>query len=272
MSSKRTQPSTAITRVRVSGAPAYLQQYVEEDKSLALMKDLVIVPRVKVIQPMTDTELKGRFGEGSAIVRPGDRLICAVNEAFRFQPLFFFSEFCRWSDRKDKERPMITDRTFDPTSTLAKRAGDPELRFEVYEEDRNKPADKQRKFRYVHHLCFIGLLLGDHPLAGTRMTVSFQRGEFPTGRSLISSISLRKLPLWAQIWDFSPRLRERADNKWFGLDFMMPEDSESVVSEESAPAARDAHLELAQLHEEKRLRVDHQELDETEGESGAAEM
>lgn len=259
---------------KVSGVSAnFLVQYTKEDSSLDLLRDHVILPRIKVIQGMTKQELKDIFGEGSAIIRPGDALVAKKGEAFSFVPQFFFPEFCKWADRRDDEGQMILDRSLDPMSEIAKRARNAELRSEVYPEDANKPADKQKRFRYVEHLNFPGVIYGKSDLAGTAVVLSFSKGEFATGSNFIQAIRLRretievdgqpvsmKVPLWAQVWSFTPALRQKGEKKWWGLSFVPAETS--VISPSEAPGFQASFEELKELHRMKKLGTDYEDPDE----------
>ena len=174
--SSRTE--TAIKKVGVN--PDYLAQYVEKDNSLDTLREYRVVPRFKIIQATTDTELKKNFGEGSIIIRPGDALICKFEEkpeSFDFVPLFFFVEWAMWRDLKGTG-PMILDRSHDPTSELATKSKRADTRKELYP-GHEEYQDKDKLYNsYVEHLRFIGVIYGDHPLVGTPVTLSFERGEW----------------------------------------------------------------------------------------------
>lgn len=258
---KRTDESKSIARVNGVDA-SFLAKYAQEDRSTAGMERYVIVPRAKVIQSLTDTSLREKFPEGTVILRPGDALISQKDDQFFFVPEFFFTEYCKWADRRDKQSNSIVERTFDPTHALAKKAMSND-RLEMYEGNEKKKPQDQMFFRYVEHLNFVGRVYGEHELSGQRVTVSFSRGEFTTGRNFISAIKLRKMevegtrvsvPLWSQVWGFKPSYREKGDNKWWGIDFFAPE--ECLIKPEEAEDFRNGHLELALAHENKLIRVD----------------
>jgi hypothetical protein len=272
---KRTD--TEITKVE--GNAGFLAQY-QDDKSLQSMKQHMIVPRLKLIQAMTDAKLKERFGEGACIITPGEALVCGTEDAgFDFVPLFFFSEYCKWSDLKDKESPSIMERSFDPTSDIAKRAANADTRDEVYEGDENKPPKQQRFYRYVHHFCWAGVIYGDHPLADTAVVLSMERGEYGNGRAFITSQQMRRqtlddgsrvqVPLWAQVWKLVPASRTGEQGNWFGFNF----EGNGVISEVHAADFRARHLDLERAHEENRLRVDRSEdgLDDEPTDSGESD-
>jgi hypothetical protein len=251
---------------KVEGIDAdYLAKYVEEDKSLESLKEHRIVPRFKIIQATSDSELTNNFGIGSVIVRPGDALICKHNaepDSFDFVPLFFFVEFAKWRDLKDNG-PMILERSHDQTSELAIKAKNAEKRRELYPGMDGKPENERMYYNYVEHLRFIGVIHGDHPLVGTPVTLSFERGEWSQGKNLISAISLRRqtiqnkpssVPLWAQVWSLKTIYHAPdATRKWYGFKFE-PADP-SIIPPEEAEAMRSLHLEFKDLFEKQRLMV-----------------
>jgi hypothetical protein len=122
--SKSKRTDTAINKVN-GVDPGYLSKYIEHDDSLDSLKEHRIVPRVKIIQAMSDTQLKKDFGEGTVVVRPGDAMICKFEEepsSFDFVPIFFFAEWAKWADLRDTTGPMILERTHDPAHSVAVKA------------------------------------------------------------------------------------------------------------------------------------------------------
>ncbi len=244
---------------------SYLSKYVKEDDSLDTLKEHRVVPRLKIIQATTDDELKKNFGEGSAVLRPGDALICKFEkdpESFDFVPLFFFVEWAKWRDLRGSG-PMVLDRSHDPTSEVAVKAKSTETREELYEGHDKLPEAERLTYRYVEHLRFIGIVHGDHPLAGTPVTLSFERGEYGQGKNFISAVTMRReiidstscpIPLWAQIWRLKV-IHHKPDQsrKWFGFAFE-PADP-AIISKDEAEELQALHVELKTLHEQQRLTV-----------------
>lgn len=258
---------TASDLQKVDGVAAILQKYSAQDDSLLKLGEYVIVPYVKVIQGMSEQVLKDTFGEGSAILRPGDTLIIKRPEMFKFVPIFFYTLFRKWGDRKDPQ--MVMESTYDPLNDIAKKSRDPDLWEEVYPDDVTKPEKEQRKFRYVEHLCFIGTLYGESPLFGTLCQISFQKGDFRTGRSFATGIQMRKqqiqtddglknipIPLWAQVWEFKVTQRDRNGNKWWGFDPCNPSSGDSIIKEEEFPSFNEIYAKLKKAHEASMLRID----------------
>jgi len=272
---KKVAGRTNLATKKVEGVPGFLVDFIREDTSLANLDQYVIIPVVKMVQGSAGLELKKKFGEGTAILRPGDIVLAKYEDdngqaTFDFVPHFFFTEFTKDSALGDSENPWILQRSFDQTSEIAKKARDADQRKELYpgHEDR-KPEDK-KYFRYVEHLCFAGVIYGEHQLEGTQVVLSFEKGEFWQGRNFISAIKMRKskveeqritLPLWSQVWTFSVGFRDKgANKKWYGMDFEIAD--EPLIKEDEADAMFAAHTELKEVFTKDLLQVDHGERDE----------
>lgn len=265
---KASRIDTAIEKVPVN--PDYLAKYTQEDTSLDSLKEYRVVPRFKIIQATTEEELKRNFGEGSAIIRPGDVMICKHKDepnSFEFVPLFFLVEWAKWRDLRGNG-PMILDRSNDPLSEVALKAKGSNTRKELYEgHDRMQDKDKMY-YSNVEHLRFIGIIYGDHPLVGTPVTLSFERGEWGQGKNFISAVSLRRqmingvstpIPLWAQVWKLSTvHHAPDATRKWYGFKFEAA--AQSIINQEDAENMRSLHLEFKDLFEKQRLMVQDEEV------------
>jgi len=252
--------------------PSFLAQYAETDTSLTGMEEYVILPFLKIIQAQCqDQELKRRVGEGAVVMSPSNTLIHQPegDEGFKFVPLFFHTEFQLQSALGDQENPFIMDRSFDPTSELAKKARDKDQRFELYEGDETKPEKSRRHYRYVEALCFSGMIYGDHELSGQQAVLVFSKGEFSNGRKFISAIKMRKerveidgqekpvpVPLWSQVWHLSTSLRtaRAGGSPWWGFDFAPAEPNLIDPSESEEFLAM--HDSLKKAMEDNKLRVD----------------
>jgi len=264
-SKKASRTETAINKVE-GVDPNYLQKYIKEDKSLDTLKEQRVVPRLKIIQATSETDLKTNFGEGTVIVRPGDAMICKFENdprSFDFVPLFFFIEWAKWADLRAGSGPMILERTHDPASELAIKSKNFDTRMEVYEGHDKLPEPDRHCYRYVEHLRFIGLIHGDHPLVGTPVTLSFERGEWGQGKNFISAVTLRRqkvndvsqpVPLWAQVWTLQPKHRAPdASRKWYGFGFEPA--NPSLIREDEAEAMSALHAEFKDLFAQQRLTV-----------------
>jgi len=259
---------TAINKVAVN--PDYLAKYIEQDESLNALKEHRTVPRFKIVQPTSDDDLVTNFGRGTVIVRPGDAMICKHNEepkSFHFVPLFFFVEWNKWRDLKGTG-PMVLERSHDPSSKIALKSKSADTRKEVYEGQENMLEKDRLYYSYVEHLRFIGVIYGDHPLVGTPVTLSFERGEWGQGKNFISAVSLRRqiinneseqVPLWAQVWKLSTLFHNpEPSKKWYGFKFSSPE--QSIILPDEADTMQKLHLEFKDLYEKSRLMVIDEEI------------
>lgn len=271
--------------VKRVGEADFLAPFVQEDDSLAGMEQHVIIPRLKIIQSMTDPELKKKAPEGSVILRPSDMIVAEPEQPFLFVPQFFFVEFTKMSDRRDKTGPMILGRSFDPTSEIAKRSENAETRFEVYEGHEKKPDKDQWKYRYVKHFRFPGVLYeAESDFFMTPTVISFERGEHFQGRNFVSAIKMRKVrvgsgeetrlvpqPLWSQVWQLHTAIRPGNEGSWYGFDFEVAHPS-SIIAEEHVAEFREAHNALKEAHLQNRLMVDGDDSDEAAPPEDAEDM
>ena len=251
---------------KVNTNPGFLSQYTEQDESLNALKKHRTVPRFKIIQPTTDQGLADQFGVGSCIVRPGDTLVSQFKgdlTTFDFVPLFFVCEWAKWRDLKGTG-PMILERSDDPGGDLAHRSKSASLRKEVYPGQDHVEVEKDKMyFSYVEHLRFIGVIYGDHPLAGTPVTLSFERGEWRQGKNFISAISMRRevidgkstpVPLWAQVWNLSTQYHAPDQTKkWYGFKFVAS--NPSIITADEAPVFQALHEEYKELAGKQQLTV-----------------
>lgn len=260
-----------ITKVGGAGpnVPAWMQKFSgDNDKTKVEMAEHRRVPRVKLIQGSAGAEWKKGFGEGDAVLNPGQALIVHKGEPFLFVPVKFAPEYCLWNDYKDKDAFSIEKRSFDKAGEIAKRAKDPDKRWEPYgpPDPKNEGKPKFKK-RYVEHLNFFGFLW-NHSLGLQLMTVDFSRGEHGQGEKFINALCLRPEPSFLQVWALTPAFRDRGDRKWWGFDYS-PADPANV-SEDRAQFFADGYAELTKLYEERRLIIERDDERADEEEDAAA--
>jgi len=244
------------------GAPEWLVVESEEDQSLDAMQQYRILPRLKLMQSMTDSKRKEAVGgEGTAVVTPGDMVVCERDGGFLAVPCFYFTEWLKQSHLEDKENPQFMDRSFEADSDLARRAKSKESRYEEYSDGRKDSDGKLMRFRYIEQHNFVMYLYGDHPMAGTPLTMGFSKGEYMKGTAFINACMARRVPLYGQVWSFSVGYRERPPKKWFGFDFSNPSEVSPWISKEELPYYKEQHLELAADFKKKRLIVDMSDQD-----------
>lgn len=265
----RTDTPHEVARVG-EDAPSWLAEVDEhEETGLEVMAEYRVIPRIKVIQSMTDRELKNEFGEGALVAMPGRVLLAAEDEALQVVPVFAFTEFCTWSDLKDQGSPTILARSFDKAGEIAAKSRDPNRRHEPYGDVDKKTGEPTYEMRHVEHLCFGCVVYDeDHPMNGQPVVLSFQRGEFGTGKNFITALMMRRfnghvVPIWGQVWQLKSGFRDRGvDAKWFGIDYE-PGDPPFIASEH-VDTFRTFYNDLKHDFENQRLMVDRNEADAEE--------
>lgn len=238
--------------------------------------------RLRIIQGQGPAvaELKKKHGDGSVILTPSEAKVADFAEPFLYVPLFMFTEFVHWSDRKDKDTKGILDRTQDETHILAVKARDRNRRFEKYKtrtiknsegnEETQVIPDEEGKWtsRYVEALCFPGIIYSG-ALSGTPCVMSFDRGEFMTGVSFSEQILLRKAgddpaPHWTQVWQFCAGEHSSPEWTWRGFDFSVPDPEVGLpfINEEHAEDFEKLATEIEQKWAKEQLIVDRSDSDE----------
>lgn len=268
MASKK--DTTAVVKVEPS---ASLVKMFEQDTSLEAMKAQRIVPRLKVVQGLTNELMKDAVGEGGIVLAPGGFPVARKKEPIIVSPLFYFTEYVKWADRNDSNTPAVMARTFQMNSDIARRACDMQKRTERYGGSDDKPLNA----RYVEHLCFVCMLEAtpDGSYAGELVTLSFEKGENMQGRSLINGCLMRRIgdtrvPLWAQRWQLTTALREKRGYKWWGFDFTAAEPA--IIDEALAEERKRMFQELKEQFEARTLTVDRSDGHEAEAATSNDEM
>jgi hypothetical protein len=256
-------------------SPSFLTAYMEDDKSTDSLRQYRVLPRLKVIQGQTKSELRDLAGLGAVLLSPGNGVVTSADEAFSFVPLYQYTEFIQWRDVRDKSGDAIVERSMNPHSDIAKQCRDEDLREQEYDGGTKKDP---WVFRFTEHINFVGVIYGDHELAGTPCGMSFSRGEFMQGRSFCSAIMMRKyqgkqVPLWSTVWRMSVSERHRNGYDWFGFDFINPENP--YILPEEADGMLELHLQFKELFESGLAGLDLDndiEIDEDEDEDDEGDM
>lgn len=272
MASRRSE--TAVQRVEPDMS-ALISRF-QGDESTLEMAAHRIVPRLKIMQGMSEAGMKGAAGgDGAVVLAPGGLPLAGPKDVITVNPLFFFAEYIVWNDRADKVSPRVHDRSYalatDPGGEIARRALNVKMRAERYGGSDEKPWMR----RWVEHLNFICYLVGSpHGTAvGDFVTLSFERGENMQGRSFINAITSRriggnaeervpgvKVPLWAQVWDLRTALRTRGDNNWWGFDFTASDPS--IIDQSDADHREGQHRALKEEFKARTLVVDRTDADD----------
>lgn len=269
-------PERSETLPEKVGTQAWLTQHTQEDTSLEALKQYRVVPVLRLIQGLSATELKKQHGEGASLLMPGAQPFAGPETYVDIVPLFMFTEFRKYSDRKDKESQMIPDRSHDPRSDLAMCARDGDKRKEIYEGDEKKPADKQRYWRYTEVLCFLCTVYSkDHPQRGTIFTLEFMKGSFWAGKNFSSGCLSRKIdgtnvPLYYQVWQIgSGTTQNRDGQEYWIMNFRNPDGEEHplYVNEAESEAYRTLHKELQNDYDNAKIVIDSVDMDEEHDDS-----
>lgn len=272
---------------------SWLAEAIEGDTSLDSLAEYRVLSRAAIVQSLSKEALKDAYGEGAIVLQPGNSLLSAKGKAFNFVPLFHFTEYILWADRKDPNQTII-ERTFDPASQLAQNCRNPEL-WKVPYEDGSK-----MEYRNVEQIIFAGVPYNHEALALSVIAVGFDKGEFYQGKNFASACMQRsvlipsqatdedgepmvdddgepvivtrakRIPLYSQVWELNSNLREKNGDKWFGIDFRSPTTCSAMVEDqEDFMGFQKLHLGLKADFEKNRLRS--ADTDESTGGDGSSD-
>jgi len=174
----------------------------------------VIPPRLKIIQSNATKADFGDFEAGDVIAMPQKVLVAGQDNPFYFVPLFFFPEWCLWNPISAKGTlPAIRERTTDPEDPMVAMSRNPKLW--------EKEIDGYM-CRYVEHLNFIILILGESEIAGTPMLLTFSRAEHKQGSNFASGIKMRKAHIYSCQFQGTVGFRTNNKGEWYGIDVSNP--------------------------------------------------
>lgn len=240
----------------------------DEVDSLVVLRQYVTPRRVKVVQKQASDDLLEEFFVGDVIITPDKELVCEMtrdengratgeSEGFLLTPVCFFTEYCTWNPFELKgTAPCIIARSLDPNGKIARKAKNPETRFEPH------PKDEKLMIRHVEHLNFLCLVDGCNDDQAVILT--FDRGDHAAGRAFCDLIVLRKGPMYGGIYKANINYRENEHGSWWGIDVSNPpiDESEPWVSEDRFAEFKKTYEYFAKLHNEARLQVQYEESDQ----------
>lgn len=279
MAKKGTEVAKVEPQVGGLVKPDYLKD--EEVVGLEGLKKYVILPFIKVIQKSAAKELADIFQVGDLIASGSNSLIAQMKvddkfksletgNPFYFVPLFFYPEWCTWSPFEERgNAPAIIERSLDPGCAIAAKSNNPKLRVEKIDTEWG-----ELSCRHVEHLAFV-VTLWNHPLAGTPMILSFQKGEHGTGRAFSSLISLRKSSPFSCIFQGVSTYRPgTGKGDWYGIQPSNPnpEDDDGAqpwVPEEEREIFKGIHADMKKAYDEKRLIAGYDEEAPSDGSPAA---
>lgn len=228
------------------------------------LKNLIRPQRIKIVQKSADKELLDNWGVGDVLIVPS--LLPLINmprdtkgnpvdvdcEPVPFTPILFFREFLALNDIATRGTlPMIRERTFDPKSSIAQKAMNPQLRTVV---------ENGVKIRYVDALCFLIVLRVETPLGNEPVVLTFQSGSYSLGQHLCSLIKMRKSSLYNCVFEMRPKQITSAQGfDYFGMAVDNPTNVKPWVTKEENAEYAAMHKELAEALNSARLVIEHED-------------
>ncbi|MFI5402427.1 MAG: hypothetical protein ACHQ1G_05780 [Planctomycetota bacterium] len=172
--------------------PAHLANLKPEGlEELAAYQQL---QRLKVVQGMTDADLRREFPVGSLVLSPERTLVAKPRETAEATLLYFWPSWEKWADINDAEaggRPLAS--STDPASDVARKARDFDARKEAYPDNTDK---RQWFHRHVESLNF-ALMIDTGPAAGAVAVLPYNRGSHKFGARLCGYLKRRAVPIYA---------------------------------------------------------------------------
>jgi len=261
-------PATA-TSPGALAVPDFMSQHQVEGTDL--LKQAVIPPRLKFVQPTSKSPFCDLFNPGDLVVVPMMQRVAEYDKqekkiALYFATVFYWPEWVCWNPLDTRgQLKSVRERSLDPKSTVAIKARDESRRnSEVCPEVPEKDG-KKLYLRYLEHLNFMIVPFNaggvETQFAGLPICLSFASGEWMKGSNLAGLITVRRAPIYGCQFQGVMRRRQNSKGTWFGMDVDNPAD-ESVgpwVSKESFEALQTVHREFKKAHEEKTLQVDYED-------------
>lgn len=141
-------------------------------------------PRIFVVQALSKPPLKPPYKDGDIVVSGAGKFIKIgdLETPYSFTPVLFFVDYLALNP--NSVQPFIRERSFDPASTLAKKA-----KAFTREPCPGQAADQVIK--YVVNLNFI-VIIHNEEIGEMPVHQSFNRGTFKIGQSLIGLIQDRR--------------------------------------------------------------------------------
>lgn len=260
---------------------ALVPEYMRGEKTgTEGLHEFFVPPTLKVVQALSADSLKERFNEGDVIMLPSQLIVAPVNvnaqhkpmdtgQPFFFVPVLFFPEWVLWSPIALRgSEPAVLGRTFDREHEIAVFARDEEKRRQPH------PDVEGEYVNYVEHLNFL-IVLVNHELQMTPMTMSFARAEHFRGKTFCSLIKMSHAPIFGRVYRGQAGKRENAKGRWYGIDVTNPDAAAGEpgpwVDQDTYNALGEVHAELSEMLTARRLRPDYSpDEEESAGDSKAS--
>lgn len=261
------------TSLAVLDVPEFMD--VGDDNGLALMKQYVVPPRLKIVQGQSQIETKQQFGESSIIVTPDNVLLTSPidfksadkqSDIIRVVPLFFYPEFLHTSPM-DTDEPFILERSTDPDSKLALRCRG--------QFDKREYTTENGIYRYLEVLNFIVSIWYPEHFTDP-VLVTFKRSDFAEGRKWCKIASIPKnpvtkkhIPCFGQVFNLCCSPRKKDKFNWYGWDVASATTENGLVElvrdEQMFRYGQMMHKEFTDAHAEGKLRATYDDEEETSG-------
>lgn len=233
-----------------------LPDHMREDQgggSMDLLKQYIVPPRIKIVQPQAKAPFSELFKEADLVVMPVLKRLWGGYDhqsqapAFHFVPILFWPEWVSWNPY-GSNLPAIRDRSFKKTSEIALKARNPETRQEPCKEYPKHPDDKDAYVKHQEHLNYLVLVLGDGEFSDLPLIMSFSSGEHRSGTNFNALVQSRRTKaLYGCQFSATVRRRENKVGKWYGIDVDNPAEDSGVTP---FVMDRDRYDQLKRLHEE----------------------
>jgi len=231
--------------------PAFMQG---QDTGTETLGQYVVPPRIKVVQKQSGEQFE-EYPAGTVLLMPQKVILAGPGEPFHFVPLFFFPEWCVWNPLQISSLPMIRERTLDPTHEMVERCRDPE-RWEM-----PCPEDAKYMLRYVEHLNFVIMPVGNPEVEDTMVNLSFSKSNHKSGTTLAGLIKMRRAPICGCQFEARTVQRSNASGSWWGIEVGQPSTESEVTpfveDQQRFELYQELHGELKEHHAQTVLRVDY---------------
>lgn len=213
-----------------SDAPLAVPQNAEwakarGDSGMSGAERYASVPRLKLVQAMSDKDLKRDHGEGAVVLSPDNLLVAGpptkdrhTGEPFVVIPLAFVTTYEKRAVHGGDSPLFVLEATRDDKSQLARDCRSTDRR-EVIGPDGKVSA---RNYEVLNVI----VLIDSGPLAGSFGVLSFASSGMRDGRKFADRVARLRAGYKCYLQRVALRVAERSDDKntWWGLDVGDPTD------------------------------------------------
>lgn len=236
-----------------STIPAHLQDKTFTRETLRSSEDIVIVPRLKIVQKMSKDNIVANYGVGAVVMTPNYETIAVSGGEFLIVPIFCYREFFFLNPMGTI--PAITDNTFDPKSEVAKLSRSSQKRVPFLDTNGSQLLDKDKKpvfKRAIEAICNV-CILRDHEI-NTPFIASFISAEFGTGRRWATQMETKAVPTFGVSYVARSVLRPGTGlGTWWGLD-IVTNSKDQYVDVESYNNYKIIYEKFKALYEQRAFR------------------